>query len=200
MPETLVCNIALVSESARLPFDYVVTCAAALNKQMQRDVDPLWGTRSTVQAYEKLRHAPSDYWPVVFRDDIDNPGALGYHSDRNGQPYALCSVTAGWTTTASHEVIEMALDPFGNRFIGGAHPTREGRRVNYLVEASDPSEAFSYRVNGVKVSDFYTPRYFDPELDATGATKYSFMGVIKRPRQVLKGGYLSFYEIGRAHV
>jgi hypothetical protein len=63
-----------------------------------------------------------------------------------------------------------------------------------LVEVCDPSEdtPFAYRVNGIVVSDFYTPHYFDPAA-ATGV-RYSFTGAIKAPRQVLKGGYLSWHD------
>ena len=41
------------------------------------------------------------------------------------------------------------------------------------------------------MSDFYTPRYFDP-VRASGV-RYSYTGAITGPRQVLKGGYLSWY-------
>jgi len=58
----------------------------------------------------------------------------------------------------------------------------------------DPSEdtPFAYRVNGILVSDFYTPNYFDPV--ASPSVRYSFTGAIKAPRQVLKGGYISWHD------
>jgi hypothetical protein len=67
-------------------------------------------------------------------------------------------------------------------------------RVNYLVEVCDPCEAseFAYSVNDILVSDFYTPSYFDP-VKAPGV-RYSFSGALTEPRQVLKGGYLSWQE------
>ena len=57
-----------------------------------------------------------------------------------------------------------------------------------------PSEAdqFAYTVNGVMVSDFYTPHYFDPV--ASSGVRYSYTGAIKKPRTVLKGGYLSWHD------
>jgi len=68
------------------------------------------------------------------------------------------------------------------------------KRVEYLVEVCDPSEAapFGYTVNDVPVSDFYTPSYFDPVF-APGV-RYSFTGAIKKPRQVLRGGYVSWHN------
>jgi hypothetical protein len=63
-----------------------------------------------------------------------------------------------------------------------------------LVEVCDPSEAaqFGYSVNGVLMSDFYTPRYFDPI--ASNGVRYSFTDAISEPRQVLPGGYLSWLD------
>ena len=68
------------------------------------------------------------------------------------------------------------------------------RRSEGLVEVCDPSEAveFGYTVNGITMSDFYTPSYFDPVF-APGV-RYSFTGAIREPRQVLAGGYLSWHE------
>ena len=62
------------------------------------------------------------------------------------------------------------------------------------MEVCDPSEAgeFGYAIDGIAVSDFYTPHFFDP-VSSSGA-RYSFTGAIKKPRQVLKGGYLSWRD------
>lgn len=40
------------------------------------------------------------------------------------------------------------------------------------------------------VSDFITPHFYDPVV--TPGTRYSFTGAIKAPRQILKGGYISW--------
>jgi len=47
-------------------------------------------------------------------------------------------------------------------------------------------------VNGVLVSDFYTPDFFDPITVAS--VRYSFTGAIKSPRSVLKNGYISWND------
>jgi hypothetical protein len=62
----------------------------------------------------------------------------------------------------------------------------------YLVEACDPCEAngYAYGIQGIAVSDFITPRFYDPVI--TAGTRYSFGGHITKPRQVLPGGYISF--------
>jgi hypothetical protein len=47
-------------------------------------------------------------------------------------------------------------------------------------------------VNGWKVSDFYTPRFFDPVQNP--AAFYSFTGAIERPLQILDGGYITWVD------
>src|SRR5262249_52021088 len=97
--------------------------------------------------------------------------------------------------TASHEALEMLADPFGNRLVAGDSPKADQGRVEFLVEVCDPSEAaqFGYTVNGLTLSDFYTPSYFDPV--ATPGVRYSYTGAIKEPRSVLRGGYLSWHDL-----
>ncbi len=119
-------------------------------------------------------------------DDINTPGAAGVHEDEHGQPFALVTASNDrnvWSLTCSHEMIEMLVDPFGNRLIASDSPKADQGRVQVLVEACDPSEAaeFGYTVNGILVSDFYSTRYFDP-LVASGV-RYSFTGAVQEPRQ-----------------
>ena len=94
----------------------------------------------------------------------------------------------------SVEMLELLGDPSLKRVIPGPSPKRGQGRVEFLVEVCDPCEAeqFAYTVNDILVSDFYTPRFFDPVKSP--ATRYSFTGAITEPRQVLRGGYLSWRD------
>ena len=56
----------------------------------------------------------------------------------------------------------MLADPYGNRLIAARASIDPDERVKYLLEVCDPCQTVGYTVNGWKVSDFYTPRYFDP--------------------------------------
>ena len=195
---TLTPHVALVPDSPSVTLATVSSVAAAIQKQVTRDFDPVWEINATVDAFEKLESVPIDYWPVIIRDDIQEPGAAGYHTDDHGQPFSLVQADPGWELTASHEVLEMLADPFGNRTIAGPPPPKapapvsKFRRVAYLVEVCDPCEAdqFAYEVNGIQLSDFITPHYYDPN-GSTGA-QYSFRGNIKQPHDVEEGGYVSF--------
>lgn len=192
--DQLINQLAVVSEVPNISTSTLATASAAFQKQVMRDFRPIWNVLATVDAFPTLEDVPIGYWPIIIRDDIGFPGAAGIHLDKDGQPFALVQYSDTWTLTATHEILEMLADPFGNRLVAGDSIKPGQGRVEYLVEVCDPSEAaeFSYRVNGVMVSDFYTPSFFDPV--AAAGVRYSFTGAISRPRQVLKGGYLSWHD------
>jgi hypothetical protein len=190
--------------------------AAAVQKQVTRDFTPLWGIAATVDAFADLASVPSDYRPVVlFGDLAELPGQLeprigerqaqavvdvlgsddiaGIHlAAITRQPFSLASVSGAWTVTVSHETLEMLADPYGNRLVAAVHPLNRAKRVNYLLEVCDPCLATYYTVNGLPMSDFYTPRYFDPVR--TESVRYSFTGAIEQPLEILPGGYLSWID------
>lgn len=198
----LIRQLALVSESNQIPSGDVMKVSAAVQKQASRDLGPIWDVTATVDAFDKLEDVPAGYWPIIVMDDINVQGAAGIHEDRDGQPFALVTASADldtWSLTTSHEAFEMLVDPSGNRIMAGDSPKRDQGRVSFLVEVCDPCEAsdFAYSVNGVLVSDFYTPHFFDP-MKAAGV-RYSFTGALTEPRQVLRGGYLSWQDAASGH-
>ena len=186
----LLSHIGMVSVTERVKYDDVARVSAALQKQVLRDFAPIWGIESTVDAFARVDDVPVDYWKVFIID-----GDTGsQHTFRNNQPYALVASGRSWSLLASHEVLEMLADPFALRMVAGQSPMPEQGRVEFLVEVCDPcqNEAFAYTINGLLVSDFYTPNYFDP-VRASGV-RYSFRGELTEPHQVLKGGYLTWRE------
>lgn len=187
-------NLALISEvEGHDPAD-VARVAAALQRQAIRDLGPIWEVAATVDVFPSLDDVPLGYWPMMIRNDIEHEGAEGIHLDDNNQPFALITFSDSWSLTASHEMCEMLVDPMASRLVPGPSPIPEQDRVVFVVEVCDPSEAaeFGYRVNDILVSDFYTPRFFDPV--AVAGVRYSFTGAIEEPRKVLPGGYLSWLE------
>ncbi len=195
-------QVALVSQSSSVPLSEVTRVSAALQKQASRDFGPIWDVQPTVDAFAELSDVPLGYWPIIVRDDVaTNYEAAGIHLDNSGQPFALVQASEDWTLTASHEALEMLADPFGERLIAGPAPkeAKKQGRVEFLVEVCDPSEAaqFGYTANDVLVSDFYTPQFFDP-VSVTGV-RYSFTGAIRKPREVLKGGYISWHNTKDDH-
>ena len=188
-------NVALVGSSDVVSLSDLTTVAAALQVQVSRDCAPLWNIAATVTAFTSLADVPVGHWPIIVQGTIDE-GVDGYHTDKNNQPLALVLCANNWSLVASHELIEMLVDPFGNRLVPGPSldPAHPQNRVQYLLEACDPVEdaKYSYTINGVVVSDFVTPSYHDP-ADTTGA-RYDFTGAVTRPRQVLENGYINWLD------
>ena|SRR5215469_1725081 len=193
-------QIALVSQTDQVTMAELTVVSAAVQKQLNRDVAPFWDVDGTVDSFASLEDVPLGYWPVIIKDDIQTDAA-GVHLDSDsGQPFALVQISDDWPLTTSHEILEMVVDPSGNRTIATNSPKPDQGRVLILVEVCDPSEnaQFGYSVNGILVSDFYTPRFFDPV--AVDGVRYSFTGAITEPRQVLDGGYMSWWDPSTRHV
>jgi hypothetical protein len=100
----------------------------------------------------------------------------------------------------SHEVLEMLVDPQGTLTRAGNSLKSGQGRVEYPIEVCDPcqSSSFAYSVNSVMVSDFYTPQYFDPVK--SNGVRYSYSGQVRGPREVLDGGYLSWFDPQTRHL
>jgi len=182
-------HLALVPV-ANLNFSDVAQVSAAIQKQIIRDFTPLWAIEATIDAFPRIDDVPVGYWPIYVVDTFDKGGQ---HKTRHHQPFGLVAAGSSWSLAASHEALEMLADPSGDRLVAGASPMDQAR-VEFLLEVCDPcqGDAQAYTVNGILVSDFCTPEYFDP-LGVTGA-RYSYTGSLTGPHQVLPGGYLSWRD------
>lgn len=196
-----VIQVGLVDKTGKLDASLVQAAAAALNIQVMRDLPQYWNIQATVRHLPDPNTIPVGVWPVFLVAKLP-PDEGGVHLDNKNQPYSLVIGTPGnddWTIDASHETIEMLVDPAGNRvqtsraieIVKNGVQDTVGE-FGYMVEACDPCEAnqYAYSIQGIAVSDFITPHFYDPVV--TSGTRYSFGGNIERPRQVLPGGYISF--------
>ena len=195
-------SVVLVDLTGSIAPAFLTQVASALDRQVTRDLATTWsGISAHVKAVSSLASLRRGDWPVYLVKELP-PGEGGFHQDQNKRPYAKVIASGGdpsWTIDASHEVCEMLVDPQGSRLqasngiaiVDGQVVDGDGT-FEYLVEACDPCEAnnFAYEIDGVAVSDFITPNYYDN--DARPDVRYSFQGNITRPRQMLKGGYISF--------
>jgi hypothetical protein len=216
VPVPLTDHVAIISLTTQVSTRSLLQAAAAVQKQITRDFAPYWGLHATVAAFADLESVPSDYRPVVLFgdpdelterlqfavgevlaaqliDDFELNRLSGLHLNTfTREPFSLVAARGIWSVTLSHEVLEMIADPFGNRLIAAKHPLDDRQRVKYLVEICDPCQAMWYPVNGVPVSDFYTPRYFDPVDVVSG--RYSFTGALELPLQILESGFLCWID------
>ena len=66
-------HLALVSETNLLDVSELTRVSAALQKQVLRDLCPIWELSATVDAFARLEDVPTGYWPIIVRDDIGLP-------------------------------------------------------------------------------------------------------------------------------
>jgi len=196
-------RIALQNKSSgKISFDDLARLAPVLQTQSDRDFTPLWGVRAQISVLQKGDPVPTGVWPVYFLDpndpDAGDGSFLGVHQDKDGQPYAYVLDTGDWTVTASHELLEMLADPFGNTLKSGPDmdPQSDGHQVNYLVEVGDPCETFSYTIDSIKVTDFVTKDYYLANTNGP----YDYMGQLSKPFEVPPPGcYISWQDPKDGH-
>jgi hypothetical protein len=171
--------------------------ARAVQTQTIRDVRPRWRVSAEVHAFrsidEGLRALPGAC-PVLVSPDFTFL-AHGVHQDYlDRRPFALIrdGKPEDVSTAISHEIIEVLVDPTGRRTVAGPSIMPGQGPVEYLVEVCDPPEALSYEVDEVLVSDFCTPRYYDPS--APPGSRFDHLGEIETPFGVLADGYLSWRD------
>lgn len=89
-------------------------------------------------------------------------------------PYSVASIL-------SHEVLEMAVDGRCNLWADSG----QGFLVAY--EVGDPCQSDHYDVDGVTLSNFVHPGFFDP--NAPDGTKLDHLGLVQAPFELRPGGY-----------
>lgn len=154
----------------------------------------VWGTPAKLVAAAEI--VPQS-WAMMFLDDADEANALGYHDlTPDGLPlskvFVKTTLGAGEevAVTASHELFEMLVDPAINMW--AMHPNG----TMYAYEMSDAVEAEVFQIDGVPISDFVYPSYFEG-FRQPGSVKFDYLGKVRRPFQILKGGYSIIHKGGR---
>jgi hypothetical protein len=172
--------------------------AAALQVQLDRDYLPVWGggpAKIVFSGRDGSQPNAPGVWPIYLLDSLQG-GEGGVHLDtRKKHPYAEVSAAdKDWTVAVSHELLEMLTDPLGNRFVTAPSldPKANGRAVHFLVEVGDPCEVNAYGIDGIDVSDFVTPDYYD--VNAPAGTELDFLRQLTKPFEVGQGDYISWLD------
>jgi hypothetical protein len=168
---------------------------AAMQAFVDRYVAPVWGTPARlVKSTGYVKGA----WAMVFLDNADQPGALAYHDlTPDGMPQAKVFVKTTLdnhdqvSVSASHELVEMLVDPAINMMTTGPDP-----KVIYAYESADPVEQLSFKVNGIPMTDFVYPAYFEA-FHKAGSVKFDQLNKVNRPFQILSGGYQIIFKNGK---
>jgi hypothetical protein len=154
----------------------------------------VWGY--PVKLYNTDAPKPTD-WQFLYIDDADTAGALGYHDlTKDGQPVSKVFVKTTLedhqvvSVTACHELFEMVIDPIANLWAQAADGTE------YAYEMSDPVEEDTFPVDGILMSNFVHPSWFEPFKHPSG-TKFDHLGLLTKPFSMTKGGYMIIKKKGK---
>ena len=168
---------------------------AAMQVYVDQHIAPVWVTPAKLI---KSTGFVKNSWAIVFLDDADQPGALALHElTPDGLPISKVFVRTTLkngdlvSVSASHELVEMLVDPAINMMTTGPEA-----RVFYAYESADPVEALTFDVNGIPMSDFVYPAYFEVFRKA-GSVKFDHLSKVKRPFQILSGGYQIIFKSGK---
>jgi N-acetylmuramoyl-L-alanine amidase len=193
-------KVSIINESTVVSDNEVVDAIADLQTQVSRDFAPAWGIDADLTFVPSGSQPARGSWWLSILDNSDQAGALGYHDTTNeglplGKVFAATDKQLGtsWTVTASHELLEMLGDPDINltAFVQSSDTTGS----LYAYEVADACEAdnYGYTIGNTLVSDFVFPAWF--ESFAPAGTQLDQQGQIKKPFELLPGGYISVLDI-----
>jgi hypothetical protein len=168
---------------------------AAMQVYINSFVAPIWATPAKlVKSTDFVKGA----WAMVFLDDADEPDALAYHDlTPDGFPQSKVFVRTTIdngdlvSVSASHELVEMLVDPAINMMTTGPDP-----KTMYAYESADPVEALTFDVKGIPMSDFVYPSYFE-DFHPKGSVRFDQVNKVKKPFQILSGGYQIIFKNGK---
>ena len=187
--------IAFVRQTNCLTDDLVASYVRAQQAQLDQHFQHWYGLNAYCIVSKAGDPIPVDAWEVLLLDNSDEADALGYHDDTgpHGHPRAKVFVKdaiadgLSWTTSASHEVLEMLADPMIDKTVkiqvGPSH-------FEYAYEVCDAPEddRYAYPILGHHMSAFVTPAWFDP--DGNGQLTFPEVHAIQHPFALAPGGYI----------
>ncbi len=193
-------KIAVINESKVLSDPAVQAAVPALQTQIHRDFYPPWGVDADLTFVPKDHQPPAGSWWLVILDSTDQAGALGYHDLTThglplGKVFAATDQQYGlsWTVTASHELLEMLGDPDIN--LSAFVQTGNNTASLFSYEVCDPcaDDSYGYKVDGVLVSDFVYPAWF--ESFQKDGVQFDHRKLMTKPFQILPMGYAVTYHM-----
>ena len=187
-------GMGVVSRVSNVGLSALTKVTAALARQVLEQVCPAWGLPApVVHAYPTAADVPDEHAVLLLMPDTAD-GYFGFHKLHNGRPVAYVRYGDTWPLHASHELIEMLVDPEGTMFVPGPSPVPSQGVVEFLVEACDPVQDFGYPLNGQVVADFCLPAYYS--VATQPGTALSFKGNVASPFAVERKGYITWRHQG----
>ena len=172
-----------------------VALIAAMQKFVDDHFAPVWGTPAKlVKSNGFLEGA----WAMAFLDSEDDASLEGYHDlTPEGLPMSKVFVKNilkqkdQVSVAASHELAEMLVDPAANLYSTGPRANRL-----YDYEVADPVEELFFKVDGIAMTNFVYPTYFE-NFHKRGSTRFDHMEALELPFALHLGGYQSYFSGGK---
>jgi len=168
---------------------------AAMQVFVDEHVAPVWGTPAKLVRARDLKPGK---WAMVFVDHADHARALARHDlTPDGLPMARVFVKTTLannnlvSVAATHELVEMLVDPAINLVT-----MRSRSKLVYQYETADPVEDLHFPVNGIPMTNFVYPTYFE-EFHKQGSVKFDHLSVLNKPFQIHAGGYQGVLKDGK---
>lgn len=168
---------------------------AALQKYVDHHVAPVWGTGAKLV---KSRSFLKGKWAMAFLEDYKESETEGFHDvTPEGLPMAkifvrnILDLKDRVSMAASHELVEMLVDPGANTFASGPKRNRL-----YDYEAADPVEEMWFEIDGIRMCNFVYPTYFE-NFHKPGSVKFDHLGRLRRPFELHAGGYQCYWQNGK---
>jgi hypothetical protein len=187
-------QIAVINESTVITNAEVQAMIPAFVQQWNNSLVPVWGVEPANFSFVLKGAIPAlGAWWLVFLDNSDQAGALAYHDLTSaGLPISkvfvktLLADKASISVGASHELVEMGVDPWLNSAYQDTHG------IFWAGEVADPCESDSYgsSINGVLVTDFVTPNWFGHQY---AKAPFDINNHLASAFQVLPGGYAQHF-------
>ncbi|MEA1647827.1 hypothetical protein UAJ10_02180 [Nitrospirillum sp. BR 11164] len=209
-------RLTIANLSTTLPGTAVQNAVVSISQQVKDDFLQFWPQQdgSTVEIVLKDLDVRNQEASLILPEAVIYLGDhyadpltgiesvyFGYHTlNHESVPYGfvyldICHMRGeAWTVVLSHEVLEVIADPSLDQQRPGPAPMgaiSSSGRVLYDVEVCDPVQGDAYPINGVAVSNFITPAYFNPGAAPTGT---NFRGTQLEPFGVRPGGYFQYKD------
>lgn len=189
--------IIAVKNHSRVPDGEVLAAIRAVNRQINEDFEPYWDLSGTLRLADRSISALQADGIIRIWDSGHN-----MHLDTDGIPTAhiftevskLAKETLpwlSWHSGLSHEALEMLADPYMNTLVRGPHPG-SSRQVFHYREVCDAVQAETYEIDGVTVSDFVLPHYYNSDGESNG--RNDFLGTGLKAFRWNEDGEIGFFD------
>lgn len=195
--------VSVVNQSTAVSDEDVGKATKAVGKQLTHHFCPAWElSPNPVGFVTVVEDAPTHSWVILVGDTHEQAKkALGFHAEtREDLAFGWVSMSKiielggselrgplSMSTVLSHEVLEIRGDASVNKW----YDTGSGELL--WGEVCDMVQRQSYPLDGVSVSNFALPAYFDP---GSGGP-YDYLNSLSRPFQIAEGGYMASMTAGQ---